>query len=463
MPNISREWLYSPRSIAVVGASHNPKKIGHRFILSLKRGGYKGAVYPINPAGGEVAGFPAVNSIGEMPNGVDLVVLAVPAQASIDSLRALAGKGVRGAVVIASGFSETPNGVQLEQQLNDLARKNDIRLVGPNTEGVIDFDTSFVGSFGSGFTERPYAAKVAVVSQSGGFTGQLYRLLDERGIACSRIISTGNEADLGVADFVADAAECDEISGILLYMESIRHAKNLLGELKRLKGRKPVLVMKAGRTSTGASAALSHTGAIAGNYHVMRDVFRQFGAIFALSIDELADCAVGAAHLGGRSDIQPGIAVLSQSGGVAVELADLLHEAGLPLPALNSETRNRIQEFIPSYGAVRNPVDMTASVLEKPELVARVLEAAADDQGIGAALICLTDASNPELWSQLVMARDRLSIPVVLAWLGDRSESGTSWGHVRHADWPRVLSSRGAVAAMQTIFAAAAARNLPRA
>src|SRR5688572_17060036 len=255
-----------PRSIAVIGASENPHKIGGRPIAYLQRFGYRGRVYPINPNRDEIQGHRAYSSIASLPEAPDLAIIAVPGMAAVQAVEACAAKGVRIGVIMTSGFGETgAEGRAAQDRMVETARAAGMRLVGPNTEGIANFSLGGVASFATMFNEvAPQDGPIGIVSQSGAMSVVPYALLRERGIGVRHSHATGNESDLTVADFALAVAQDPEIKLLLLYMEAILDPDMLVEAARVARERDlPIVAVKAGRSATGQAAASSHTGALA--------------------------------------------------------------------------------------------------------------------------------------------------------------------------------------------------------
>jgi len=348
------EKFFLPKSIAVIGASNNPNKLGYDIFHNLKR--YGGRVYPVNVKGGEVQGVKAYRSVREIPEKVDMCVVVVPKKFVKDAIRDSGESGCKAAVVITAGFRETgEEGRKEEEELVKLARSYGMRLIGPNCVGVMNLNVGLNATF---IKKEPPEGDVALVSQSGALGGAIiYKSADE-GIGLSKFVSVGNMADVDFADLIEYFADDSETKAISLYIEGVRDGRRFLDALKKGILKKPVIVLKAGRTSSGARAASSHTGSLAGSFKIYESAVKQSGGLMAKTIDEMLSMA-RAFKLplpAGRN-----VAIITNAGGPAVLAADEVEERGLSLAKLSAETLSRLKEFLPPMAALKNPVDMIAS------------------------------------------------------------------------------------------------------
>ena len=267
-PGVGMDAFFTAASVAVVGASDDITKIGGRPVQLLRKYGYAGAIYPINPKGGMLQGLQAYASVLDTPTAPELAILAVPAAATLQAVRDCAERGVRGAIVLSTGFAEAgPEGAAVQAELVRVARTHGMRLLGPNCLGAVNVVDKLVGSFSVALEQSlPPAGQVGIVSQSGNIGSFTMRNMADRGLGVSRFIATGNEADVDVADGIAALAEDPATTIILCCMETCRHAGRLAQALDMARRRhKPVIVLKIGATAQGQAAAASHTGALTGS------------------------------------------------------------------------------------------------------------------------------------------------------------------------------------------------------
>jgi acyl-CoA synthetase (NDP forming) len=375
--------LFEPESVAVVGVPREPRP-GQLFLQALLDPGYGGRIYPVNPNADEILGLRCYPSVTSLPEAVDLAIIVVPTAHAASVVRECAEKGVKAAIVFTAGFSElgTEEGRERAAELMAAARDGRPRMVGPNCMGVYVPKTG-LGTFPGLPSEQ---GPIAFVSQSGSLSNRMAWTGSERGLAFSKVISVGNQADLEISDFLEYLAEDPETEIISAYIEGARDGRRLWRALRAAGQRKHLVVWKVGRTQSGARAASSHTGSLAGEAAIWAGLLRQAGAIQVRDMDELFDIIVALRHIGrprGRR-----MAIVTGPGGPAVSAADACEEAGLVLAELSESTKQRLGRFVPSAGtSVRNPVDVGLQLGRAAELYLRSLEATAADPGVDAVVV----------------------------------------------------------------------------
>jgi acyl-CoA synthetase (NDP forming) len=349
--------LFEPRVIAFIGASTNPTKWGFNILHHLIKGGYTGNIYPINPQGGIWFGRPMYKSLAEAPRPIDLAIIVVPKERVPNTLRECIDADIHAVVIITAGFGETgAEGKALEQEVISIAHAGGIRIVGPNTMGIYSGYPSRMQAvmMSSVFKEGP----VAVISQSGNLgTSISYRFL-RREIGISRLVSSGNEADLTIEDYL-EYLETDEKTRVIcLYVEGVRQGRQFIDTARRITASKPIILLKGGTGAIGAGAAMSHTGAMAGSYAVFRSMCVQSNIIVADTVDEMVD--VAGLMLSQPEIIGKRIGIVTQGGGWGVISADLCEAAGLEIPPLDERVVGILDAFLPPFWSRRNPVDLVA-------------------------------------------------------------------------------------------------------
>jgi len=374
--------FFEAKSIAIVGASEEATKIGGRPVHMLIKHGYAGAIYPINPKGGTIQGLVAYRSVLDTPTTPELAVLAVPAKSTPAALRECAARGVKAVIVMSSGFVEAgPHGESLQAELVDIARTNDLRLLGPNCLGAVNVSTRLIGSFSIALEEHmPPVGHVGIVSQSGNVGSHTMQSVARRGMGVSRFMATGNEADIDVADGIAALVEDANTHIILCCMETCRDADKLISALRLARERcKPVIILKIGSTEKGQAAAASHTGALTGSDAVIDAVFRRYGVLRVRSVEALIDIGHAASLLlPARMPRNDAIVLVAASGGFGIMMADAMSEAGMTMPGLASTTQQRVREIVPT-ASTGNPVDASAQMSSRPDILLRMLGALLDD------------------------------------------------------------------------------------
>jgi acyl-CoA synthetase (NDP forming) len=350
--------LLKPRSIAVIGASDDPTRIGGRPVRYCKEH-FKGPVYPVNPNRQEVQGLKAYATARDLPEAVDCAILAVPAAATLRAVEDCVARGIKGMVVLSSGFAEmSPEGAAMQDRVRDAALKGGARLVGPNCLGLFSAELGNFLTFSSSIEHgRPKIGHIAIASQSGAFGSHLFVLARQRGIGLSSWITTGNEADVDVADAIHFFADDPDTHVIAAYAEGLKERDRLFAALEAARrARKPVVMMKVGRSAIGAQAARAHTASLAGSDAVCDAVFRQFGVHRARTADEMFDVAYAAQRrqfpTAGR------LGIMTISGGAGVLMADAAADHGLSLPPMPEKTQAELLKIVP-FANPRNPVDIT--------------------------------------------------------------------------------------------------------
>jgi acetate---CoA ligase (ADP-forming) len=366
--------LFEPRSVALIGASADPQSISARPLRLMQQHGYAGRLYPVNPKYDELQGLPVYPSIAAVPERVDLALVVVPASVVAAVLEECAAAGVPCAVVITSGFAESGQpGRELQQRIAEVVARTGLRVCGPNSEGFFNpargvcatFSPAVDPEHGFSLTPNPSPASagaIAIVSQSGGLAFALLNHAQDRGFGVGAVVSTGNEVDLGWADYVDDLLDQPATRVVLGFVEAVRQSRRLV-EVARKAARleKPILIAKIGRSEVGRRAAASHTASLVGTDAAYSGAFRQLGILRVDDVDEMLDLA--AYFSVGRLPAGRRMAVLTASGGAGAWLADLCAVRGLELPEPHPADQAVIRSFIPAYGSVRNPVDITAQAV----------------------------------------------------------------------------------------------------
>jgi len=370
--------VFYPGSVAVVGVSSRMDNPGTMLLRATVDMGFEGPLYPVNPKHEEILGLKCYPAIKEIPLPPDLVILAVPPAAVPSVIVECVESEVGACVISTAGFSESGSseGAALEQEILRAIKDSPLRLVGPNCLGIYS-SSGKVALFGG---MRPGEGKVSCVSQSGSIGSMLYLLGAERAVSFSKIVSSGNELDLNCADYLEYFAGDPDTEMIVAYLEEVRDARRFLEIASSIKGKKPLLVWKAGLTERGRSAAASHTGAVAGSEEIWRAVAKQAGIVM---IDDLADAAETMAtfcHLPRPKGAR--VCVISPPGGIAVNSADAAEKNGLTLPPLSESTVERLGHILPREGtSFANPVDMGFGAVV-PGNLREVIRTAASDENV---------------------------------------------------------------------------------
>jgi len=361
--------LVAPRSIAVIGASDDPTRIGGRPLGYMLRSGFAGPIWPVNPKRETIQGLPAFASVGALPAAPDACIVAVPAAMVPDTLEACAAKGAKAAVVFSSGFAEMgEEGRAAQDRIRAIARAGGIRVLGPNCLGVFNAHNGWIATFSSSVEhEPPRPGPVAIASQSGAYGSHAFTVMRARGVQSGILITTGNEADVDLADAIGYLVRDETTRVIVAYAEGIRDGDAMRRALaEAAAAHKPVIFMKVGRSAIGAAAAASHTAALAGSDRVYDGLFAQYGVMRVDTTDQMVDAAYAAAR--GRFPAGDRLGIMTISGGVGVQMADAAEDLGLQVPAMPDAAQNTLKELLP-YAAVRNPVDITAQAFNDLSLI----------------------------------------------------------------------------------------------
>ncbi len=361
--------LLAPNSVAIVGASDDPTRIGGRPIAYMKAAGFAGRILPVNTKRDQVQGLPAVPSVADIEGDIDFAVIATPAPTVLEVLRAAAAKGAKACMVFSSGFAETgAAGLERQNILSATARDLGVRLIGPNCLGIFNAGVGFFPTFTSTIDRGvPAPGGVSIASQSGAFGSHIFLVSNQRGLGVRYWITTGNEADLEVAEAIELLAESDDVHTIMAYAESVKDGARLVAALEVARAhRKPVIFMKVGHSDVGALAATSHTASLAGEDAVYDAVLRQHGAYRARSTEEMIDIAYAC-----RPRIYPAgkrLGLVTISGGAGVVMADAAADYGLDVAPMPADAQEELKAILP-FAAPRNPVDVTAQAFNDMSLV----------------------------------------------------------------------------------------------
>lgn len=373
--------LLAPRSVAIVGASDDPTRIGGRPLRYLRESGFKGAVLPVNPKRETVQGLPAFASIAALPSVPDTAILAVPSHLTRQAVEECARAGVKSAIVFSAGFAETgEDGARLQADMVAIAKGSGMRLLGPNCLGVFNPSVGYFGTFSVVLDNQLIApGPVGIVSQSGAYGAHIAHLARKRGLGISQWVTTGNECDIDVAETLDWMVRQPETNVIMAYAEGVRDRDAFIGALERArKAEKAIIFMKTGRSDVGAEAAASHTASLAGSDAVFDAVLRQYGVYRASTTAEQLDVAYACA-----SGIYPPsnrTGIFTMSGGFGIQLADDAEAAGLDVAPMPEAAQDRLKEMLP-YSSPRNPVDATAQVVSDMDMLTRYVRTMITDGG----------------------------------------------------------------------------------
>ncbi len=446
---VSREAIHTllyPDSVAVIGASRNPKKIGFQVVYNLVKDGYRGRIYPVNPNADEIMGFKAYPTILDIPDKVDLAVIAIPAEKAVKAVEEAVRKGVKAVVVITSGFSEVGN-EEGERRLVEIADEAGVALLGPNVVGVLNTDHNMNLSF---CPSLPYKGRITMITQSGALAIGLVGWTWANRIGLSKMVSIGNMAQIGFEELLEYLKDDPDTSTILLYMESVKNGRRFVEVAKKVSMEKPIVAIKAGRSERGAKAAMSHTGSLVGDTKLYDVAFREAGVIPAYGLEDGFDKAL-ALYL------QPpmkgdNLVVVTNGGGAGVLASDFAEEMGIPLRDMPQDLVESIKEVISPFGSPRNPIDLTGNAYREDyiEVLERVMTHPWVD-GVVAIYVHAAITDPNEIADGIVSVTSKYSgKPITMAMIGGREVAiANAW--LRDNGIPVYPSPRRAVAAISAL------------
>jgi acetyl coenzyme A synthetase (ADP forming)-like protein len=408
-----------PDSVAVIGASSEEGKIGNSVMKNLINGGYRGAIYPIHPKATEIMGKKAYASVKDVPGDIDLAVFAIPAKLVAQALTEVGEKKIPGAVLIPSGFAETGN-VAGQQEIVEVGRKYNVRLMGPNIYGFYYTPKNLCATFCTAYDVK---GKAALSSQSGGIGMAIIGFSRSAKMGVSAIVGLGNKSDLDEDDLLTFFEQDDNTQIIAQHCEDLKDGRAFAEVAKRVSRKKPVVVLKAGRTALGARAASSHTGALAGNDRIYEDVFRQSGVIRARSLRDLLEFARGIPVL--PTPKGENVVIITGAGGSGVLLSDACVDNDLSLMTMPPDLDAAFRKFIPPFGAAGNPVDITGG--EPPTTYKNTIRLGLEDPRVHAIILGYwhTIITPPMVFARLVvdvvqeMRARGIEKPIVASLAGD--------------------------------------------
>ncbi|RJP53732.1 MAG: CoA-binding protein [Anaerolineaceae bacterium] len=410
------ESFFSPRGVAIVGASADPMKLGYGVARNLIQSQYTGAVHLVNPKGGTIMGRAVSASIAEVPDPVDLAVLIVPSKAMPSALADCGARGIRAAIIMAGGFREIgPEGAALEEEVIRIARDNEIRILGPNCIGLLDthypLDTTFLPP------PLPAAGDIGFLSHSGAFCAAVIDWSRQQGFSFSRLVSLGNQTDITETDLLALMAADEHTRVLAMYIESLPDGKRFIEEARKVSAQKPIVALKVGRSASGQRAAASHTGALAGADAAYESAFAKSGVLRANSAEELFEWSRALAWLPlptGRR-----MAVLTNAGGPGVMSADFIETHGMSLAELSDATKEKLRALLPPAASLINPVDMLSNA--SPHEYATSLQILLDDPSVDGVLLVLPPPpmySTESVADSLIPLIQHSKKPVTVALMG---------------------------------------------
>jgi len=416
--------MLRPKSVAVVGASATPGKIGYSVVNNLLKDGYKGAIYPINHKEKEILGLKCYAEIADVPGEIDSAIMCVPASAMVEVTKECGKKGVKGLIVITSGFSEVGR-KDLEEEIVSIAHQYGMRVLGPNIVGSLSNSDKFNGSFAPCL---PLPGKASLITQSGALLIALDMATYTRRVGFDKLISIGNMADVDFADLIEWFDEDADTSCVSLYVEGLRDGRKFIDTAR--KSSKPIIALKSGVSAHGAAAAASHTGSLAGAAKIYGSAFKQAGVIQASDLDNLFDRTLA---LSSQPPMKgDNMLILTNGGGVGVLATDAAERFGLPLKFAPPEVQEEMKKHMPDYGSAKNPVDMTG--MAGNDWYYETVRYALTNKWVDGLVVlyCETAITNPpEIAQSIKRAVDDSGvkdIPITVSFVGgEKSEKAMGW------------------------------------
>lgn len=440
--------LFYPKSVAVIGASADPEKVGHSVVNNLKKFNYKGNIYPVNPKSNEILGLRTFKSIFDIKEDIDLAVIVIPAVFVPSVVRDCVKKKIKSAVIISAGFKEAGSaGIVLEQEIKSIADNEDIRILGPNCLGVMNTSNSLNATFAAGMLPK---GRLSFFSQSGALGIAILDWAIGNKVGFSKFISLGNKADLNETDFIEYFINDPETDVILGYIEDVVNGKRFLDIARKATKIKPVILVKSGGTQAGARAASSHTGALAGSENAFNAAFKQTGIVRADGIEDLFEAAMS--FNSNKLPTGNNLLIITNAGGPGIIAADTAEKLGISLPQLSKDTINILSSLLPKNASLYNPVDIIGDATA--DRYAAVIENAVNDPNINGILIILTPQAviNVEDTAKIVVnASKRSDMPFITSFMGwERVRSSVEY--LKSSSIPNFSYPEPAVKAFKRLF-----------
>jgi len=415
------DTLFSPQSVAVIGATDSQGKLGYAILQNIIKSGFKGRIYPVNPGKEKILGLICYKNLNAVKEKIELAVIVIPGKSVLNLLESCGKQRVGSAIVISAGFRETGHdGLMAERKITDIAQKCRMRILGPNCLGVIDALTPMNATFAAGMPRR---GKIAFMSQSGALCASIVDIALAEGVGFSHFVSLGNKADLDEIDFLEAWTDDPEAKVVMAYLEGITHGTRFIEIAQRFTKSKPIVIVKSGVTNGGSRAVSSHTGTLAGSEQAYEAAFKQAGVLRAGSVSELFDLSIALA----RQPLPPNenVAVMTNAGGPGIMATDALERIGLTLAPLTKETMGRLREVLPAAASVLNPVDVLGDATT--ERFRSALQLVSADPNVGALIVILapTFTTNMDELAQVVAdAASHINIPLLACFMGEATIQG---------------------------------------
>ncbi len=448
--------LFTPDTVAVVGASRTPGKVGHDILSNLIEGGFEGTIVPVNPAGGTILGLQVCENLRKYDGEIDQVIIAIPKEYVLASVKEALGKGAKSVIMITAGFKETGDmGAALEEEIATICTRGGARLLGPNCLGLINtkhkLNSSFAGSM-------PLPGRIGVFSQSGALCSSILDLASQKFLGFSKLISIGNKADIDEDDLLEYFGKDDQTDVVIGYLENIVSGNRFIKVASKICAKKPVVILKSGTSQAGQRAAASHTGVLAGADTAYGAAFKRSGIIRADTFDALFDYATALS----MQPLPKGnrVLIITNAGGPGTMAADAVEHAGMQVAELTTNTASSLREQLPSMASVINPIDVLGDA--PPERYAAALEAGQKDDSVDAIIIILTPQAMTDPGGtarEIALALDG-SKPVLASFMGGNHVT-VGRNELTAANLPDYASPERAVAALKVMYEYATWKNRP--
>jgi acetyltransferase len=448
--------LFYPKTVAVIGASREPGKVGHEVIANLLNGGFQGTIVPVNPKGGDVLGIACCKDLKDYAGKVDMAVVVVPTKYVAGAVQSAIDAGAKGVVVITAGFKEVgAEGAVLEKEIAELCRANGVRLVGPNCIGLINTENKMNATFAP---QMPPPGRISVISQSGALCVAILDMALHRNMGLGKVVSFGNKADLNEVDLLQMLAEDKQTAVITGYLESITEGDEFLRVAEQAAEVKPVVILKVGVTQAGAKAASSHTGSLAGADMAYGAAFKRSGVIRAENFESLFDYALAFA----MQPLPTGerLGIITNAGGPGIMASDAAELAGLKMLSPTAETQAKLRANLPVTAAVGNPVDVIGDA--DPDRYAKAFEILQDDPNVDAILVVVTpqNMTKPKELAERLAKAHHGKKPMLAAFLGGQ-EMVAAHARLMELSIPNYPSPERAIGALRALCDYAAWKNRP--
>jgi len=451
------EHFFTPKSVAVIGASTEPGKVGYDIVHNLLDAKFQGEIYPVNPKADEIQGLVVYKSVLEIPASVDLAVIVIPAKFVISAVEQCGQKGIDAVVIITAGFKEVgADGAKLQDELMDMARKYGIRIIGPNCLGIISTAVGLNASFAP---STPKNGHLGLLSQSGALADAILDWSSQVGIGYNMFFTFGNQADVNTIDLLRAWKDAPDIRAIVAYVEAIKEGKAFMEAAEEVARVKPVIIVKSGTTAAGAKAAASHTGSLAGSDAAYDAAFRQCGVLRARTVQDLFDCAIAFAN----QPLPRGkrIGIVTNAGGPGILCSDAIEKAGLALAVINPPTEAKLRTRLPAMANFHNPVDVLGDA--KAAVYEFAIRTLLEDPEIDGIITIVTPQTSTEIFETadaIVNISREVDKPILSCFMGGTlMQPGVD--HLMNNEVPNYPFPERAVAAYNAMLEYATWRNLP--